>query len=47
MIVETQRIEAVGLGKSQLADPSRPEDGINRRVQVINVGSQQKEDARR
>jgi outer membrane protein OmpA-like peptidoglycan-associated protein len=45
--VESQRIEAVGLGKSQLADPSRPEDGINRRVQVINVGSKESEGARR
>lgn len=31
-------IEAVGYGKSQLADPTKPEDGVNRRVQVINLG---------
>jgi outer membrane protein OmpA-like peptidoglycan-associated protein len=36
--VEPDRIETVGFGKAQLLDPSRPEDGINRRVQVINVG---------
>jgi outer membrane protein OmpA-like peptidoglycan-associated protein len=38
--VQPDRVEAVGFGKSQLVDPTRPEDGINRRVQVINVGKQ-------
>ncbi|CAJ0860669.1 hypothetical protein AMST5_01323 [freshwater sediment metagenome] len=37
--VEPSRIEFVGYGKSQLADPAHPEDGANRRVQVINLGS--------
>lgn len=31
------RLSAVGHGKSLLLDPARPEDGVNRRVQVINV----------
>jgi tetratricopeptide (TPR) repeat protein len=31
------RLSAIGYGNSQLLDPSRPEDGVNRRVQVINV----------
>jgi outer membrane protein OmpA-like peptidoglycan-associated protein len=31
-------IQSVGYGESQLADPSKPEDPINRRVQVINIG---------
>ena len=36
--IEPDRIESVGFGKTQLLDPSKPEDGINRRVQVINIG---------
>jgi outer membrane protein OmpA-like peptidoglycan-associated protein len=36
--IEPDRIETVGFGKTQLLDPSKPEDGINRRVQVINIG---------
>ena len=36
--IEPDRIETVGFGKTQLLDPSKPEDGVNRRVQVINVG---------
>ena len=36
--LEPERIEAVGFGKTQLLDPSKPDDGINRRVQVINLG---------
>jgi outer membrane protein OmpA-like peptidoglycan-associated protein len=36
--LEPARIEASGFGKTQLLDPSKPEDGINRRVQVINLG---------
>jgi flagellar motor protein MotB len=30
-------LSAKGYGKSQLLDPANPEDGVNRRVQVINV----------
>jgi outer membrane protein OmpA-like peptidoglycan-associated protein len=36
--IEPDRIETVGFGKTQLLDPSKPEDGINRRVQIINIG---------
>ena len=36
--LEPDRIEAAGFGKTQLLDPSKPEDGLNRRVQVINLG---------
>lgn len=35
-IAET-RLVARGFGKTRLLDPSRPEDGVNRRVQVINL----------
>jgi outer membrane protein OmpA-like peptidoglycan-associated protein len=35
--VDASRLEAVGYGESQLLDPTRPEDGVNRRVQVINT----------
>jgi OOP family OmpA-OmpF porin len=31
-------LEAVGLGEEQLRDPQHPTSGINRRVQLINVG---------
>ena len=44
--LEADRVEAVGFGKTQLADPSRPDDGINRRVQVINIGPKQNDGAR-
>jgi outer membrane protein OmpA-like peptidoglycan-associated protein len=36
--LDPDHIETVGFGKSQLLDPSKPEDSINRRVQVINIG---------
>lgn len=32
-----ERLSSAGYGKSQLLDPTRPEDGVNRRVQVINI----------
>ncbi len=35
--IDEQRLTAIGYGKSQLLDPAHPEDGVNRRVQVINV----------
>lgn len=35
--VPADRLTAKGYGKSQLLDPEHPEDGINRRVQVINA----------
>jgi len=31
-------LEAVGMGEEQLRDPAHPTSGINRRVQLINVG---------
>ncbi len=31
-------LEAVGLGEEQLRDPKHPTSGVNRRVQLINVG---------
>jgi outer membrane protein OmpA-like peptidoglycan-associated protein len=36
--VAPDRLESIGYGKTQLADPAHPEDGINRRVQVVNMG---------
>lgn len=37
--VAIERLSAKGYGKSQLLDPGNPEDGVNRRVQVINSGA--------
>jgi outer membrane protein OmpA-like peptidoglycan-associated protein len=31
------RLVARGFGKTRLLDPSHPEDGVNRRVQVVNL----------
>ncbi len=33
------RLKTVGWGASKLKDPARPEDGVNRRVQVTNLGN--------
>jgi len=35
--IPADRLSAKGYGKSQLLDPEHPEDGVNRRVQVINA----------
>jgi outer membrane protein OmpA-like peptidoglycan-associated protein len=35
--IEPRRLTAKGYGKSQLFDPAHPEDGVNRRVQVLNA----------
>ncbi len=35
--IDAQRLSAKGFGKSYLLDPSRPEDGVNRRVQILNI----------
>jgi outer membrane protein OmpA-like peptidoglycan-associated protein len=35
--IPAERLTAKGYGKSQLLDPEHPEDGVNRRVQVINA----------
>lgn len=37
--VAAERLSAKGYGKSRLLDPEHPEDGVNRRVQVINAGA--------
>jgi outer membrane protein OmpA-like peptidoglycan-associated protein len=37
--IDPSKLEAVGFGFSQLADSVHPEDGINRRVQIVNLGS--------
>jgi outer membrane protein OmpA-like peptidoglycan-associated protein len=36
--MDSGRLEAIGYGFNQLADPAHPDDGINRRVQVVNLG---------
>jgi OOP family OmpA-OmpF porin len=36
--VDPSRLEAVGLGEEALLDPRKPDDPVNRRVQVINIG---------
>ena len=35
--IDPARLQALGRGKSELKDKSRPEDGINRRVEIRNV----------
>ena len=35
--MEANRLTARGFGKLRLLDPARPEDGVNRRVQVLNL----------
>jgi outer membrane protein OmpA-like peptidoglycan-associated protein len=37
--VDRNRLKAKGYGKTQLLDPANPEAGVNRRVQVANVGA--------
>ena len=37
--IAAERLATKGYGKSQLLDPDHPEDGVNRRVQVINTGA--------
>jgi outer membrane protein OmpA-like peptidoglycan-associated protein len=37
--VEGARLEALGKGKRELKDASKPEDGINRRVEVRNMST--------
>jgi outer membrane protein OmpA-like peptidoglycan-associated protein len=36
--VDPAQLDALGLGKSQLLDPSQPLAAANRRVRVINLG---------
>jgi outer membrane protein OmpA-like peptidoglycan-associated protein len=35
--IKPERLVARGFGKLRLLDPNRPEDGVNRRVQVLNL----------
>jgi outer membrane protein OmpA-like peptidoglycan-associated protein len=37
--VAPNRLQTVGYGLNQLADPTKPLEAINRRVQVINIGA--------
>ena len=32
-------LSAVGYGKTKLADPDHPEDGVNRRVEIVNLSA--------
>lgn len=36
--ISPRRVDEVGLGEEQLLDPRHPKSGVNRRVQLINVG---------
>lgn len=36
--IAPDRLVSVGYGSSRLRDPSKPADGINRRVQITNLG---------
>lgn len=37
--VDASRLESIGRGQTMLADPAHPESPVNRRVQVVNLGS--------
>ena len=37
--IDAARLEASGVGESDLADPGDPNNGINRRVVITNIGS--------
>jgi len=37
--IAESRLVARGFGKTRLLDPARPEDGVNRRVQVVNLSA--------
>jgi outer membrane protein OmpA-like peptidoglycan-associated protein len=37
--IDPVRLEASGVGEADLADPSDPSNGINRRVVITNIGS--------
>lgn len=36
--VSPSRLEAIGLGQEALQNPAKPDDPINRRVQIFNIG---------
>lgn len=35
--ISRDRLRVTGYGETKLLDPTRPEDGINRRVQIVNL----------
>ena len=35
--ISPDRLVSMGFGKRQLADPKKPEDGVNRRVEIVNL----------
>ncbi|MFM2041465.1 MAG: hypothetical protein RLY86_41 [Pseudomonadota bacterium] len=35
--IDPTRLETQGMGESQLADPSQPDAGVNRRVEIIRI----------
>jgi len=37
-LVDPRMLAAVGFGEEQLRDPQNPDSGVNRRVQLLNVG---------
>src|SRR5882672_3972841 len=37
--IDPARLEASGVGESDLADPAEPNNGVNRRVVITNIGS--------
>lgn len=37
--IDPSRLEASGVGESDLADPGNPNSGVNRRVVITNIGS--------
>jgi OOP family OmpA-OmpF porin len=39
--IEPERLQAVGFGAEQLAQPDHPEDASNRRVEIRNLGEKQ------
>ena len=36
--IKPDRLEAVGRGSDDLLDPANPTSGVNRRVQIVNLG---------
>mgnify|MGYP000450185302 FL=1 len=36
--IPDNRLKAFGLGEEQLKDPAHPDSGVNRRVQLVNLG---------
>jgi outer membrane protein OmpA-like peptidoglycan-associated protein len=37
--VSDSRLESIGVGEKELRDPADPTSGVNRRVQVLNIGA--------